>query len=115
MSKLSYKKHERISLKAHPEFNEKWLQARIAEDTAILGLGDLILLDRERRQENAGRLDLLLSDPEKNRRFEVEVMLGATDASHIVRTIEYWDHERRKYSAYEHCAVLIAEDVTTRF
>src|SRR5208283_2935135 len=26
-----------------------------------------------------------------------------------------WDIERRRYPAYEHCAVLIAEDVTARF
>lgn len=29
--------------------------------------------------------------------------------------IEYWDIERRKYPGYEHCAVLLAEDITTRF
>jgi hypothetical protein len=33
-------------------------------------------------------------------------MLGATDESHIIRCIEYWDIERRRYPAYEHCAVL---------
>lgn len=29
--------------------------------------------------------------------------------------IEYWDIERRRYPAYEHCAVLVAEDVTALF
>ena len=43
------------------------------------------------------------------------VMLGATDPSHIIRTIEYWDIERRRYPGYDHVAVLIAEDVTARF
>lgn len=28
---------------------------------------------------------------------------------------EYWDLERRRYPAYEHVAVIIAEDITTRF
>jgi hypothetical protein len=42
-------------------------------------------------------------------------MLGATDESHIVRCIEYWDIERRRYPGYEHCAVLVAEDITSRF
>jgi hypothetical protein len=60
---VSYEKHERVLLKTHPEFNEKWLQDRIADDTGILGLGDLVLLERERIQEKAGRLDLLLADP----------------------------------------------------
>lgn len=115
MTTLTYAKHERLSLKAHPAYNEKWLQDRIAEDPTILGLGEVMLLERERVQERAGRLDLLLADPEQNRRYEVELMLGATDESHIIRTIEYWDIERRRYPGYEHCAVLVAEDITSRF
>lgn len=111
----NYVKHERIFLKNDPILNEKWLQARIAEDPSILGLGDIILLDTERPQERAGRLDLLFADIDENRRYEVELMLGATDESHIIRTIEYWDIERRRYPAYEHCAVLVAEDITSRF
>lgn len=89
------------------------MQARIAEDPAILGLGDIILKDKERIQPRAGRLDLLLQDPAADRRYEVEVQLGSTDESHIIRTIEYWDIERKRYPQYEHCAVLVAEDVTT--
>lgn len=115
MTTLTYAKHERLSLKAHSDYNEKWLQDRIAEDPTILGLGEVMLLDRERVQERAGRLDLLLADPEQNRRYEVELMLGATDESHIIRTIEYWDIERRRYPGYEHCAVIVAEDITSRF
>jgi hypothetical protein len=42
-------------------------------------------------------------------------MLGATNPSHIMRCIEYWDIERRRYPAYEHVAVLVAEDITSRF
>ena len=112
---LQYVKANRIILKQHPTFNEKWLQDRISEDPSILGLGDLVLLDRERRQERAGRLDLLLADLDNNRRFEVELMLGATDESHIIRTIEYWDIERRRFPSYEHNAVIVAEDITSRF
>jgi hypothetical protein len=115
MTKVTYAKHERISLKSHPEFGEKWLQERIVEDASIIGLGDVIVIERERIQERAGRLDLLLADPEQNRRYEVELMLGSTDESHIIRCIEYRDIERRRYPSYEHCAVLIAEDITSRF
>ena len=71
--------------------------------------------DRQRIQPRAGRLDLLLQDPETNRRYEVELQLGSTDEAHIVRTIEYWDIERKRYPQYDHCAVLIAEDITSRF
>jgi len=108
-------KFEHIILKGHPEYNETWVQARIAEDPAILGLGELILKDKERMQPKAGRLDILLQDPESNRRYEVEVQLGSTDESHIIRTIEYWDIERKRYPQYDHTAVIVAEDITSRF
>jgi hypothetical protein len=115
VSPVIYVKPEKISLKDHPELNEKWLQDRIAEDSSLLGLGDLILKDRERPQPHAGRLDLLFQDAESNHRYEVEIQLGKTDESHIVRTIEYWDLERKRYPQYDHTAVIIAEDITTRF
>ena len=66
-------------------------------------------------QPHAGRLDLLLQDAESNHRYEVEVQLGATDESHIIRTIEYWDIERKRYPQYDHTAVIVAEDITSRF
>ncbi len=112
---LKYTKPEHLSLKNHADFNEAWLQERIAEDPSILGLGEIELLERERSQGRAGRLDLLLSDPDQARRYEVELMLGATDPSHVIRCIEYWDIERRRYPAYDHIAVLVAEDITSRF
>lgn len=112
---LTYVKPERIFPRNHPQFNEKWLQDRIADDPSILGIGDLILKDRERIHPKAGRLDLLLQDAEANRRYEVEIQLGATDESHIVRTLEYWDIERKRYPQYEHTAVIVAEDVASRF
>lgn len=112
---MHYIKLDTISLKAHPEMNEQWLQERIAEDPAILGLGDLVLKDRERPQPKAGRLDILLQDPDTARRYEVEIQLGRSDESHIIRTIEYWDIERKRYPQYDHCAVIVAEDITSRF
>src|SRR4051794_24985122 len=112
---LSFIKPEKLWLKAHPQYTEKWVQRLIADDPSILGLGDLVLRDQERIQPRAGRLDLLLQDVERQRRYEVELQLGATDEAHIVRTIEYWDIERKRYPQYEHCAVLVAEDITSRF
>jgi hypothetical protein len=112
---MKYSKFEKLSIKNHFELNEKWVQDRIAEEPGILGLGDVILKDRERLQPRAGRLDLLFQDAESNRRYEVEVQLGSTDESHIIRTIEYWDIERKRYPQYEHTAVIVAEDITSRF
>lgn len=112
---MQYVKPERVWLKNHPELDEKWVQDKISDDPSILGLGDLDLRDKERKQPSAGRLDLLLQDPKTDHRYEVEIQLGPTDESHIIRTIEYWDIERKRYPQYEHSAVLIAEDVTSRF
>jgi hypothetical protein len=112
---MEFAKFEKISLKNHPELNERWVQDRIAEDPGLLGLGDVILKDKERIQPRAGRLDLLFQEAESSRRYEVEVQLGATDESHIIRTIEYWDIERKRYPQYEHTAVIVAEDITSRF
>ena len=99
----------------HPDLSEKWVQNLIAEDPSLLGLGDVDVKDYERRQPRAGRLDLLLSDVETGTRYEVELQLGATDETHIIRSIEYWDTERSRYPQYDHVAVIIAEEITARF
>lgn len=112
---MEIKKLKAIDLKTSNFVNEKWIQEQIANDPSLLGLGDIVLKDKERVQPNAGRLDLLFQDAETNKRYEVELQLGKTDESHIIRTIEYWDIERKRYPQYEHCAVIIAEDITSRF
>jgi len=95
--------------------DEYWLQDRIYERPSILGLGDLQPLNKEKSQSSGGRLDILLKDREDNTMYEVEVMLGETDPSHIIRTIEYWDNEKRKYPQRQHFAVLIAESFDRRY
>ncbi len=35
MENLKYTSHEKVSLKNHPKFNEKWVQDRIAEEPSI--------------------------------------------------------------------------------
>ena len=105
---------ESVSLSS-ANVTEKMVQKQIADDPSILGLGDLELIDKERIQPHAGRLDLLLRETEILKRYEVELQLGATDESHVIRTIEYWDLERKRYPQYEHTAVIIAEAITSRF
>ena len=112
---MEYRKSKPVSLKNHPVYNEKWLQGLLVDDPGLLGLGDLIVKEVERRQPRAGRLDLLLSDPETHARYEAEIQLGSTDETHIIRTIEYWDIEKSRYPQYEHVAVIVAEDITSRF
>jgi hypothetical protein len=115
MEKIGYTKSTPVTLKDIPQHDELWLKKTIIDDPSILGLGDLIVKDVERMQPKAGRIDLLLHDDENDIRYEVEIMLGKLDESHIIRAIEYWDIERKRSPNYEHRAVMIAENITSRF
>jgi hypothetical protein len=95
--------------------DERWLQERIIEDTSILGLGESEIAAREHRQPIGGRIDFLMRDSEAETYYEVEIMLGIVDESHIIRTIEYWDIERQRRPQYDHLAVIVAEQITSRF
>ena len=113
---MDYVESKKILLKNHQEFNEKWLQEKIAENPEILGLGENIeLIGSERRQSSNGRLDLLMQDSNEDKRYTIELQLGKCDPDHIIRTVEYWDLERKRYPDREHCAVIVAEDITSRF
>lgn len=105
-----------ISLKSHPEISEAWVQQVLFENPTLLGLGSSVKSrDKERRQNAGGRLDLLLEDEDSDVRYEVEIQLGATDETHIIRTIEYWDIERKRFPGCDHVAVIVAEEITSRF
>lgn len=94
--------------------NEKWLQEAIIENPHILGLGDDVeVRDIERKQPTGGRIDLVLEAGSE--RFELELQLGTTNETHIIRSIEYWDIERRRYPKFEHTAVIAAEEINGRF
>jgi hypothetical protein len=95
--------------------DEKWLQDHINKDPSILGLGNLEIAGKEHRQPVGGRIDFLMRDTEDETYYEIEVMLGALDESHIIRTIEYWDIERQRRPNSNHRAVIVAEQITTRF
>ena len=103
-----------ISIRA-AGYDEFCLQKQIVENASALELGDLEVISREKLQSSGGRLDILLKDPEDDTMYEVEVMLGETDETHIIRAIEYWDNEKRQWPQRQHKAVLIAETITRRF
>lgn len=105
---------EKIYLKNNPEIKEDNIQQFIFDNPQVLGLGDLTPIRREKTQPAGGRLDILMAD-DNDTRYEIEIQLGATDPSHIIRTIEYWDNERKRYPQYDHCAVIVAEEITGRF
>ena len=97
-------------------YDEYWLQDQVFANPSILGLGgQLEVVSRERQQPSGGRLDLLLGDSDSRIMYEVELMLGATDETHIIRTLEYWDLERRRWPRRMHTPVLVAETVNRRF
>jgi hypothetical protein len=96
-------------------YDEYWLQDQIYNNPNSLGFGEVEAIEKERRQSSGGRLDILLKNPEDDSMYEVEVMLGETDESHIIRTIEYWDNEKRRWPQRQHIAVLVAESITRRF
>jgi hypothetical protein len=112
---MEYVKPRYISLKNSTEFNEKWIQELISEDPGILGLGTLSLVSREKKMPTGGRVDLILGDNDDSARYEVEIQLGRTDPSHIIRVLEYWDLEKRRNPEFDHIAVLVAEEITARY
>lgn len=111
-----YTKTKQVRLRAVGK-DEKWLQELIAKDPSMLELGDVELFRKESSQPTGGRIDIILRDATSDTpiHYEVEIMLGSVDESHIIRTIEYWDVERRRFPNVEHRAVIVAEDITNRF
>ena len=96
--------------------DEYWLQNIIYDNPKVLPLpGNLIPVSKEEKQSKGGRLDILLKERDENIMYEIEVMLGETDPSHIIRSIEYWDYEKRKYPQRQHFCVLVAESFDRRY
>ena len=91
------------------------LVSQIAEDPAILGLGDLVLCKQEQAGPRVGLPSLLLEDPGSRRRYAITLQPGPTDESQIIRAIENWGIEHRRAPQYRHSAVLIAGDIPDRF
>jgi hypothetical protein len=95
---------------------EDKIQEIIANDPSVIGLGsDLKWIEREKKVFGGGRLDILLAEPGNKTRYAVEIQLGNTDESHIIRTIEYWDLLERTNPTYDHVAVIVAEHLSGRF
>ena len=90
--------------------DEHWLEDMLYENPNILGLGSCLTTGkREKREPSNGRFHIVLKDLIVNVRYEVEVMLGEIDASHIITSLEYWDNEERMWHSTLNLAVLVAE------
>jgi len=118
-AKLTYVPAKAFSLKAHPDFDEAWLEKLISEHPEILGFDEGTKVVRSQiLQKSGGKVDLLLRDDEDEKLYTVELMLGELDASHIVRTLDYFLREqaRPETKDWTHVAVLVAEDIlSSRF
>ena len=97
--------------------DEKWLQDWLVEDPKRLGIGNVVIKDKELRHYSGkgGRLDILAYNPALDTYYEIEVMLGECDADHGFRVLDYWAREKLRKPNARHVAVLIAEDLTGRF
>lgn len=95
--------------------DEKWLQDFIERNTSLLPFENLVIISKERKQSSGGRLDFLMKSLDDDSMYEIEIMLGGTDPSHIIRCIEYWDIEKKRYPLRKHFAVLIAESFNRRY
>jgi hypothetical protein len=115
MAEAVWERVEVVSIRSQSQWDEAFIQEAIWKDPRVLGLGPLVPRAKERVQPHKGRLDILLESEDATSWYEVEVQLGATDESHIIRTIEYWDVERKRYPDIQHTAVIVAEDITSRF
>ena len=96
--------------------NEAWLQQQILDDPSLLVWAICRSLSAS-AFKNVGRTHRLFDGGlrESDARYEIEVMLGPVDESHIIRTIEYWDVERQRYPISATLAVIVAEEITSRF
>ena len=92
---------------------ELWLQDWISADLGRLGLGPLSLIEQEQTQSGGGSLDILASNGDTY--YSIEVQLGEVDASHGFRVFDYWARNRRRFPAYTHVAVLVAESAMGRY
>lgn len=97
--------------------DEYWLYNMIFENPSILGFGNHLTTEKRKIMKSIdGRFHISLKDLVVDIRYEVEVMLGETDASHIITALEYWDNEERKrHSEKYQFAVLVAESFEGRY
>ena len=86
--------------------------ARLVEDPAILGLGDL---DLKRTASHPGQVSLVLQDRAGSILYVVELQPGPTDDRHVIRVVERWATERKRHPRNRCFAVLVAEEIAPRY
>ncbi len=112
---MSMKKLQRAS-KASLEnegIKEGTIRDWIGDNPDVLDLGPVIDNAVKEQVLGRGRVDLVLESSDSH--YVTEIQRGKLDADHVTRILEYWDLYRRQKPDTKCIAVLIAEDVTSRF
>jgi hypothetical protein len=105
---------ERVSLRSQG-YSEAWLEQQIINDPGMLRLseGNMKVVRPQLRQDKERRLDLLLKAADEDTYYSVELMLGELNASHLVRTIDYWLRNMAALDEdWDHVAVAVAERIS---
>ncbi len=87
--------------------------SRIIENPTILGLGNVRVIDPVEGYLCSGNTYLLLSDSEQKRCYEVLVKRRGNNTEDLHRVIKFSNLMRMRVPSHEHCAVLVAEELTT--
>jgi len=90
---LSLVRHQKISLRNYPDFCEAWLHDQICQDTSLLGLGELDVIDRERAQSGEEKMMLLRMTAQKPTGNGGSLV---SEASRFISVIDSLKSRRRK-------------------
>jgi hypothetical protein len=97
--------------------DEYWVYEWILEKPARLGLGDIDVTHHTRIRPGCHEehLDILAYRADRDTFYEIEIMLNSGDATHGLRTVDYYSRERLRHPESRHVAVLVAENLATRY
>jgi hypothetical protein len=97
--------------------DENWVHDWIIEKPSRLGLGDIEIKRHEliRCRNLGGRLDIFAYRTDIDTFYEIEIMLDECDANHGLRALDFWSRERLKHPDSRHVAVLVSEDLSSRY
>ena len=96
--------------------DEDWLHIIICRNPKILRLGKKMMTIKYPvvLHPQGESLDAVLKDCDNNT-YVIGVMLGGSDPSHIICSIEYWNEERKRHPQRQHFCVLVAEAFDRRY
>jgi len=95
--------------------SEHDIEKILISNPSNLMLGEIEIIKSQHSQIGGGILDILALDSINNIYYEIELMLGEVDSSHIGRVLDYWAKEKGNKVYSTHIAVIISESVRGRY